>query len=86
MAKAQIMNGARAIVMIKGKALGLFTSVSWSVRQEKVPAYILGRYSPAEIVPTAQEPVSMTMTGFKIVGKGPYAISAATQLRDLLNE
>jgi hypothetical protein len=90
MAKSQILTGARAKVQIvkNGKAVtvGLFANCSWSVNQEKVPAYILGRYSPAEITPTSQEPVRMSLTGYRVVDKGPYDIGVATKLIDLLQE
>jgi hypothetical protein len=86
MAKAQILTGARAKVMIKGKVVGLFTQCSWSIRQEKQPAYIVGRYHPAEITPTTQEPVQMTLNGYRVVDSGPYKVASATLLKQLLNE
>lgn len=91
MAKSQIMTGARAKVMIYDKnskpvTIGLFNNCSWSVRQDKQPIFILGRYNPTEITPTTQEAVQMSLTGFRVVGKGPYATMHATKLQDLLNE
>lgn len=86
MAKAKILTGARAKISISGNVVGLFANCSWSVRQDKAPAYILGRYNPAEITPTSQEPVSLSLTGYRVVDAGPYAVANATLLRNLLEE
>jgi len=86
MAQAKILTGARAKVSINGNTVGLFANCSWSIRQDKAPAYILGRYNPAEITPTSQEPVSMSLTGYRVVDAGPYQVANASLLKDLLTE
>jgi hypothetical protein len=86
MARSQILTGARAKVLINGTTVGLFTNCSWSIRQDKQPAFILGRHSPAEITPTAQEAVSLTLTGYRVVDAGPYKVANATLLKNLLEE
>lgn len=86
MAKAKILTGARAIVYVKGQAVGLFSQCNWSIGQDKQPAYILGRFNPAEITPTSQDPVSLRLTGYRVVDSGPYAVAGASQLKSLLNE
>jgi hypothetical protein len=72
--------------LINGKIVGLFNNCSWSIRQDKQPQFILGRHSPAEITPTAQEAVSMTLNGYRVVGAGPYKVGGASLLKNLLNE
>jgi len=86
MAKAQILTGARAKIFIDGNIVGLFANCSWSVRQDKVPAYILGRYNPTEITPTSQEPVTLSLTGYRVVDAGPYQVGGASMLKELLTE
>jgi hypothetical protein len=89
MAKPRIFTGARAIVKVNGQAVGLFANCSWSIRQDKAPAYILGRFNPAEITSTSQEPVTLSLTGYRVVGAGPYEIasgSAMRKLSELLND
>jgi hypothetical protein len=93
MAKSQVLTGARAYIQVGGKTVGIFANCTWSIRQDKVPAYILGRFNPAEIVPTSQEPVTLNLTGYRVVGRGPYSIPSgnpnmgmATTLANLLNE
>lgn len=81
--KPQIFTGARAIVILNGKRVGLFANCSWSVRQDKAPAYILGRFNPTEITSTSQEPVQLSLTGYRVVGKGPYTLEVKA-LKDLL--
>lgn len=86
MAKSNILTGARAKIMINGNVVGLFSQCSWSIRQDKQPAFILGRHNPAEITPTTQEPVQLTLNGYRVVDAGPYKVANATLLKDLLNE
>jgi hypothetical protein len=94
MAKAKTLVGARAKIQITknvgGKpsshTVGLFSNCSWSIRQAKEPLFVLGRYSPAEIVGTSQEAVSLSLSGYRVVDAGPYAVANATLLKDLLEE
>lgn len=92
MATSPVVTGARAKVRIydsvtgKPKVIGLVSNCTWSIRQDKTPIFILGRYNPASIVSTAQEAVSLRLTGFRIYGLGPYVTMNATKLMDLLNE
>lgn len=83
---AKIMTGARARLIINGQVVGLFNSCSYSVRQDKQPQFILGKFGPAEITPTAQEAVSLDLRGYRVVDAGPYAVSNVTMLKNLLNE
>jgi hypothetical protein len=86
MAQAKTLVGSRAKILINGQVVGLFTNCSWSIRQSKEPLFTLGRYSPGEIVPTSQEAVTVTLTGYRVVDSGPYKVANATLLKDLLNE
>jgi hypothetical protein len=86
MAVSQILTGARAKVILNGKLIGLFSQATWSIRQGKEPAFILGRYNPGEIVPTTQEAVQMSLTGYRVVNAGPYVVASATKLINLLQE
>jgi hypothetical protein len=96
-AQSQILTGARALVQINGKTVGIFSNCTWSIRQGKEAVYILGRYNPGEITPTSQEPVAMDLTGYRIINAGPYVIGVApnggtttqtfaTKLQDLMTE
>jgi hypothetical protein len=86
MAKPTILTGARAKVLINGNLVGLFNNCTWQQRQGKEPAFILGRFNPAEITPTTQEAVSITLTGYRVVDAGPYKVANATLLKNLLTE
>lgn len=86
MARAKILTGARAKVLINGQLVGLFSQCTWSIRQGKDPAFILGRYNPAEITPTTQEAVQLSLSGYRVVDAGPYKVANATLLKNLLNE
>lgn len=86
MGKPNIFTGARALIYCgeSTAAIGLFANCSWSIRQDKAPAYILGRFNPAEITSTSQEPVQMSLTGYRVLGSGPYTVGAK-HLKDLLS-
>jgi hypothetical protein len=86
MAKSRILTGPRAKVLINGKLVGLFTNVTWSIRQEKIPTHIIGRFNPAEIVPVSQDAVQLSLTGYRVIDGGPYKVMNATLLKNLLNE
>ena len=86
MARAKILTGARAKVLVNGALVGLFSQCSWSIRQGKDPAFILGRFNPAEITPTTQEAVTLSLSGYRVVDAGPYKVANATLLKNLLNE
>ena len=86
MAKAKILTGARAKVLINGQVVGLFSNCTWSLNQDKIPNFILGRFSPAEITPTSQEAVNINLRGYRVVDSGPYKVANATMLKNLLTE
>jgi hypothetical protein len=49
------------------------------------PIHLLGRYSPDEITITSYEAVTISCSGFRVVGQGPYVLPAVPKLQDLLN-
>jgi hypothetical protein len=83
---SNVLTGARALVMIDTNLIGIFSSCTWQLRQDKTPLFVLGKYGPGQIAPTAQEAVQMSLTGFRVFNKGPYAAMGATMLKDLLTE
>lgn len=89
MASAKTMHGARAQLMIAdpggtAKVVGIFNNVSVGLTYDVQPVFLLGRSSPDELVYTAQEPVSITASGFRVVGAGPHQTGRVPNLRDLL--
>ncbi len=90
---SKVMHGARAMLYIDGNPAGVFNQASWGVAYDASPVYILGRYSPAEIALTSQEPVSLTLSGWRVVSShandyaGPYAETGGkmSNLQDLLS-
>ena len=90
MAAPKVMSGARAKFGIldpatgQAKYLGIFNNVSYGLTYDAQPAYILGRYSPAEIDYTAQEPVNITASGWRVIDHGAHAEAKVPNLADLL--
>jgi len=81
---SKIMHGARAQVSINNKPVGIFTNVSYGSTYDVQPAFILGRFSPAELTYTAAEPIGITASGWRVIDQGPYDSSAMPLLQDLL--
>lgn len=95
MAAAKVMSGARAIVSVTGKdttgnqyakPIGIWNNFSYSINYDVQPAFILGRYSAAELITTGVEPVSITAGGWRVIDHGPFVDGMLTNLKDLLTQ
>lgn len=84
------MSGARAKVGIhdalsgETKIIGMFSNVSYGVTYEVQPAFILGRYSAAEIDYTSMDVVNITCSGWRIIGAGWHKEGRLPRLQDML--
>ena len=91
MAPPKIMNGARAMVFLSSpsepspKLVGIFTSISYGLQYDAQPAYTLGAFAPREIDYTAQEPVQIQASGWRVINNGPHIQALIPRLQDLLN-
>lgn len=93
--KTKILTGARALVTIGSQRIGFFTNVAWSIRQEKMPEFVVGSYGPMEITSLSQEPVQVTLSGFRVISgdalgaagsaNGGIIALGMTKLSELLN-
>lgn len=86
---AKVMHGARAQVFIadpntKPELIGIFNSVGWGLTYEVAPVFLLGRHGPEELVYTAQDPITVTCGGFKVVGAGAHRLAKVPNVKDLL--
>jgi hypothetical protein len=88
MAAPKVLSGARAKLGImsgdKVDFVGIFNNVSYGMTLDAQPAYILGRYGPAEIDYTAMEPVRISCTGWRVVHHGAHVDAKIPNLKDLL--
>ena len=84
------MHGARAEVGIvdpntgQARIIGIFNNFSYNLAFGVQAAFILGRYSAAELATTSAEPVAVTAQGFKVVDFGFFKEGHITNVRDLL--
>lgn len=85
MAKKTV-HGARATLSINGNVVGLFDSCSYNVGLDVSAVYLLGRFSPAELVTVGVEPVGLTMSAFRVVDHGVFKDIAFTRIQDLLDQ
>jgi hypothetical protein len=88
---SKIMTGARALIYVGGKQIGFFSSVDWSYSVDVQPAYVLGRFSVAEITYVDAGPVTVRCAGFRAFdgteANGPHqTLTGATQLVPTLNK
>lgn len=90
MAAPKTMTGARAQLAVidpntnEAKILGIFNSVNYGLTYDVEPIYIMGRYSAAETVYTAQSPVGVSATGWRVIGNGPHKAAKVPALSDLM--
>lgn len=91
MAAPKVVSGARAKVQVSDpnrpggtRTIGIYTNISFSVAYDVQPAYILGRYTAAELDYTAVETVPITASGFKVVDHGWFADGSVPLVQDLL--
>jgi hypothetical protein len=84
MAAPKTMHGARALVSVNGKVVGIFNSLSYDYTLDLQPINILGRFSPAELVHTGAEPVTVRASGWRVVGQGPHVVASVPQIQELL--
>lgn len=86
----KVMSGARAKVGYvdpatnETKFVGIYTNVSYGVVYDTQAAYILGRYSPADVDYVAAELVNLTCSGWRVINYGPHTTGKIPRLSDLL--
>jgi hypothetical protein len=87
---SKVMSGARAKVFIadpnsgKPELVGSFHTVTVGLTFDVQPVNILGRFSPDELVYTAQEAVTVQCSGFRVIGAGVHRMMKVPNTRDLL--
>ncbi len=90
----KVITGARAKVYLTQNGVkslvGIFTNVSYGVTYDAQPAFILGRFSAAEIDYTAAEVIQISASGWRVYGRAPTVAAAnggpgMPKLQDLLH-
>lgn len=74
---SKVLTGARAVVSVSAaggapQIVGIFETCTFNVNVGTEPIHLLGRYSPDEITPTSYEAVTLSCSGFRVIGAGPY--------------
>lgn len=64
--------------------VGIFNRMSYQVSLAAEPAFILGRDSAASIDYTGYEIVSISATGWRVVGQGAHRLAGVPKLQELL--
>lgn len=80
----KVMTGGRAQVYINNQLVGIFESANYNVAFGTEAIHLLGRFSPDEITLTSYEAVTISCSGFRVVGNGPTVLPAVPLLADLL--
>lgn len=82
---SKVLSGSRAKIFINNKLVGIFESCNYNRVYGTEAIHILGRYTPAEITYTSVEAVTITCSGFRVVGSGVHILPAVPRIQDLLN-
>lgn len=82
---ANTVTGARALVYVNNKLVGIFESCTVANTLSTEAIHILGRFTPAEIAITAKEAVNVTCSGFRVAGNGINILPAVPTVQDLLS-
>jgi hypothetical protein len=86
MATSPHVHGARAIVSVNGRKIGIWTTLSYSLSYDVVPSFLLGRYSPAALTTTGVEAVNVTCGGWRLIDHSFFNEGACTELKDMLTQ
>lgn len=78
--KAGIVDPNTGLVTI----VGIYNNVSWNLTYDTQPVFIIGAYAPAAIENVAQEAVTISCTGWRVVGHGAHRTGRVPKLADLL--
>jgi hypothetical protein len=76
---SKVLTGSRAIIRIDGAIVGIFETCTYNMNIGTEPIHILGAYASQEITPTSYEAVTLSCSGFRVVGAGPYMGSPSAQ-------
>lgn len=89
---SKVVHGARAKVSIfdpttgQSRIVGIWNNFSYNVVYDVQPAFILGRFSAAELTTTGVEPVIINAQGWRVIDHGPFAEGRLANIKDLLNQ
>lgn len=81
---SKVMTGARAKIYVNNQLCGIYETCSWNVSVGVEPIHLLGRFGPDEITPTSYEAVTLSCSGFRVIGNGVHVLPAFPKLQDLL--
>lgn len=78
------MHGARALVYMNKKPVGIFNSVSYVYGLIDAEVDILGAFAPVEIAYVGASAVTCDASGWRVIGHGPHIVASVPKLRELL--
>lgn len=81
----KVLTGNRVKVFCDGALVGIFDSCNYSSGISTEDIFILGASAAREIAITAQEVVSLSCSGFRVIGSGVHVLPKFPKLGDLLN-
>lgn len=81
---SKVLTGSRAKVYVNDKLVGIYETATYNMNIGTEPIHLLGRYSPSEITATSYEAITISCSGFRVVGQGPHVLPAVPKLQDLL--
>jgi hypothetical protein len=85
MSVTSTVTGARAIVKVGGTTVGIYETCTYNRTYGTEPIHILGNYAPVEIPYTSAEAVTVSASGFRVVGTGVFTTPGVPTVGELLN-
>lgn len=86
----KVVDGARAKLARfdrntnQAEILGIFDSVSFQINHDVQAVNILGRYTAAELVTTAVDPVAISASGWRVPNNGKHIQGGLTAIEQLM--
>ena len=82
---SKVVNGARTKIIIDDKVVAV-SSISFNISNDVQPVVICGNPGPVELNYVGVAPVSGSITGWRIIGHGPFEETKYCRPENILNQ
>jgi hypothetical protein len=77
---AKTFSGARAIIKVNNVIVAIAENYSYTVSTPMEPIFVLGKFDSTELVPLSYEAIPLSLSGVRIIGKGPHTTEGGSVL------
>jgi transcriptional regulator of heat shock response len=83
--QSRTLTGARVKLFINSAPVGIFSSINYTISQGAQDIFVIGSANAKEIVLLDQDTVTVTVSGFRNLGRGPFAGLGMAEVKDIIN-